>query len=255
MSEENVRATTTVRASAEAVFTVLRDPSRHAAIDGTGWVTAAVDDQAITRRGQVFRMAMYHRDHPDGSYETANEVLAFVESRALSWRTGYVDEKTGELKFGGWSWRYDLEPVGPCETEVTLTYDWSAVGPGPREYLAFPPFPPDHLDDSLRHLSEMLVEGMVIIAGHFRVDASRRHEYVEAFGDLVQRARAAPGCLDIAITADPVDPERVNNFERWESDEALTAFRAVADPPDLDVALHDGEMSKFRISRETGPFE
>jgi hypothetical protein len=27
------------------------------------------------------------------------------------------------LEFGGWIWRYDLAPLGPSETEVTLTYD------------------------------------------------------------------------------------------------------------------------------------
>jgi hypothetical protein len=37
------------------------------------------------------------------------------------------------VEFGGWFWRYDLTPLGPSETEVTLTYDWSAV---PLHHLA-----------------------------------------------------------------------------------------------------------------------
>jgi hypothetical protein len=37
---------------------------------------------------------------------------------------------------------------------VTLTYDWSAVGPEVREYLQFPPFAQDHLDNSAQHLSD-----------------------------------------------------------------------------------------------------
>jgi uncharacterized protein YndB with AHSA1/START domain len=36
MTEETVSATTTISTSAEIVFAVLADPSRHAAIDGTG---------------------------------------------------------------------------------------------------------------------------------------------------------------------------------------------------------------------------
>ncbi|ANS78309.1 hypothetical protein SGUI_0913 [Serinicoccus hydrothermalis] len=36
------------------------------------------------------------------------------------------------------------------------TYDWSAVGPGPRAYLDFPPFPPDHLASSLDHLATLV---------------------------------------------------------------------------------------------------
>jgi hypothetical protein len=40
--------------------------------------------------------------------------------------TGYRKDD-GDLEFGGWIWRYDLAPLGPSETAVTLTYDWSAV--------------------------------------------------------------------------------------------------------------------------------
>jgi quinol monooxygenase YgiN len=96
---------------------------------------------------------------------------------------------------------------------------------------------------------------MLIIAGHYFVDPARRDEYVAAFADLVARGRAAPGCLDLAVTADPFDPARVNNYERWESEEALAAFRAVADAPQLDVEMRDVTMAKFHIARETDPFD
>ncbi|MGH3418089.1 MAG: phosphotransferase [Streptosporangiaceae bacterium] len=38
---------------------------------------------------------------------------------------------------------------------ATLTYDWSAVLQSIREYLQFPPFGPEHLINSLRHLAEL----------------------------------------------------------------------------------------------------
>jgi hypothetical protein len=49
------------------VFAVLADPSRHAAIDGTGWVRDSLDGQRLTGSGQIFRVTMYHDNHPDGS--------------------------------------------------------------------------------------------------------------------------------------------------------------------------------------------
>ena len=156
MTDETVSATTTINASAESVFAVLADPSRHGAIDGTGRVRDSVDDQRLTGAGQIFRVAMYHENHPDGSYEMCNQVLVFEPPRAISWKPGYVSATTGELEFGGWVWRYDLTEVGPDETEVTLSYDWSAVGPAPRQHLEFPPFPPDHLATSLSHLAAMV---------------------------------------------------------------------------------------------------
>jgi len=96
---------------------------------------------------------------------------------------------------------------------------------------------------------------VLIIAGHYFVGAAQRDAYVEAFRGLVERARAAPGCLDVAITADSVEAGRVNMYERWEDEETLAAFRAVADPPEPDVEMLDVQVSKFHVDRETGPFD
>ena len=157
METERVRASTTIEASSEAVFAVLADPAAHADIDGTGWVRDALDGDRISAAGQVFRMAMYHPNHPDKDYTIANRVEVFDEPRAIAWQPGTESPETGELSFGGWIWRYDLEATGPSRTMVTLTYDWSAVPPPVREYLQFPPFGNDHLDNSLRHLSDLVV--------------------------------------------------------------------------------------------------
>ena len=129
METERVTASTTIEAAPEAVFAVLADPSAHAAIDGTGWVRGSLDGDRITAAGQVFRMAMYHPNHPDKDYKIANLVEVFDEPRAIAWKPGTESPETGELSFGGWIWRYDLEATGPSRTTVTLTYDWSAVPP------------------------------------------------------------------------------------------------------------------------------
>jgi uncharacterized protein YndB with AHSA1/START domain len=101
MTGETVSATTTISTSAETVFAVLADPSQHAAIDGTGWVRDSPHDQRLTGSGQIFRMAIYHPNHPDGSYEMLNQVLAFEPPRVISWKPGYVSPATGKLEFGG----------------------------------------------------------------------------------------------------------------------------------------------------------
>jgi uncharacterized protein YndB with AHSA1/START domain len=155
MPTETLHASTTIAAPAEAVFAVLADPVTHPAIDGTGWVSKALDTAPLTGSGQMFRMAMYHANHPNGSYEMANRVAVFTPPRAISWEPGQDIAGDGKPQFGGWVWRYDLVPTGPYRTEVTLTYDWSAVPPFLREYITFPPFPVDHLINSLRHLAEL----------------------------------------------------------------------------------------------------
>jgi uncharacterized protein YndB with AHSA1/START domain len=155
MAGETLSATTIIDAPAEAVFAVLADPAKHAAIDGTGWVQQSLDGHPLTEPGQVFRMTMYHANHPDGTYQMANQVQVFDPPHAISWQPGQ-EAGDGSLSFGGWVWRYDLTPDGPSRTSVTLSYDWSAV-PGPiRQHIAFPPFPPEHLDNSLAHLADIV---------------------------------------------------------------------------------------------------
>jgi uncharacterized protein YndB with AHSA1/START domain len=156
MSNETLSAVITVTAPGETVFAVLADPASHAALDGTGWVRESLDGGHLTEVGQVFRMAMYHDHHPDKHYEMANKVRAFDPPHTICWEPGQYDAD-GNLGLGGWFWRYDLKPLGESETEVTLTYDWSAVPPAVREQIQFPPFTADHLDNSLSHLAEVAV--------------------------------------------------------------------------------------------------
>ena len=161
MADDSVSATTIINAPAEAIFAVLADPAKHADVDGTGWVRGAdvgpLVAEPLTAVGQVFRMAMYHPNHPNGNYQTANQVRVFDPPRAISWATGY-DADDGTLRFGGWSWRYDLAPTGSASTAVTLTYDWSAASDSTRERIGFPPFAPDHLENSLAHLANLVAQ-------------------------------------------------------------------------------------------------
>jgi uncharacterized protein YndB with AHSA1/START domain len=158
MANETLSASTTIKAPAQTIFAVLTNPAKHAAIDGTGWVREPVDTDPLTAPGQIFRMAMYHANHPNGNYEMANQVQVFDPPHAISWKPGW-DAGDGNLRYAGHIWRYDLTPVGPSETEVTLSYDWSEVPDSPdslRQKLQFPPFSPDHLDNSLAHLTELV---------------------------------------------------------------------------------------------------
>lgn len=95
---------------------------------------------------------------------------------------------------------------------------------------------------------------MWIIAGHLTVDEDERDAFVEAHRDLVERARKAPGCLDVAITADPVTPGRVNNYERWESWDAIEAWRQRADAPDTGVEMREVNVTAYEIATTRPPF-
>ena len=155
MAGDSVSATWVVNAPVEAIFAVLADPAKHAAIDGTGWVRGTLESVPVTAAGQVFEMPMYHPGHPDGNYRMFNLVEVFDPPRVICWKPGY-DAGDGTLGFGGWTWRYDLTAAGPASTTVTLSYDWSAVPDDVRARIGFPPFPPEHLGNSLAHLADLV---------------------------------------------------------------------------------------------------
>src|SRR3954464_5315705 len=73
-------------------------------------------------------------------------------------------------------------------------------------------------------MSDAGLEGMLIVAGHLTVHASDRDRYVVDCAEAVAAARNAAGCRDFAVSADAVEPDRVNVFELWDSRELLDAF-------------------------------
>ncbi|TRW82778.1 polyketide cyclase [Mycolicibacterium sp. 018/SC-01/001] len=146
--------TTVADADPAAVFAVLADPAQHPAIDGTGWLRESLDPGPVTGDGQIFRIRMYHDNHPDGYYDMANKVIAYDRDRTIAWEPGQAGEH-GEIEFGGWTWRHDLEPEDSGRTRVRLTYDWSRVPAHLREHITFPPFPTSYLEHSLANLAAL----------------------------------------------------------------------------------------------------
>ena len=97
---------------------------------------------------------------------------------------------------------------------------------------------------------------MLIIAGELRVRPGDRERYLAAVASVAPLARQAPGCLDFVQAADPVDADRVNVYERWESDESLLAFRSQAGPgPDEGEIppLVSADVRKYRVSSVEPP--
>jgi quinol monooxygenase YgiN len=89
---------------------------------------------------------------------------------------------------------------------------------------------------------------MVIVAGHVTVEPQERESYVAGCVSVVEQARGAAGCLDFAITADLVDPGRVNIFERWESRAAVDAFRGSGPSDEQGAAMLSASVVEYDIA-------
>jgi quinol monooxygenase YgiN len=94
---------------------------------------------------------------------------------------------------------------------------------------------------------------MIIIAGFTLMEADKRDAAVRAHIDMVVRARKRDDCLDLSISADPLDPERINIFEQWRDQNALDAWRKVASPP--KVARRETYVKLYRTDKAEEPFQ
>jgi quinol monooxygenase YgiN len=93
---------------------------------------------------------------------------------------------------------------------------------------------------------------MIIIAGYTLTEASKRDAVVEAFAEMVVRARKHDGCLDLSLSADSVDPERINLFECWRDQPSLNAWRKVAKGP--KVKTRQAYVKLYRSDKGEKPF-
>jgi quinol monooxygenase YgiN len=89
---------------------------------------------------------------------------------------------------------------------------------------------------------------MVIVAGHIVVGPEQRASYLVGCVGVVEQARRAPGCLDFAITADLIDPGRIDIFERWESREAVEAFRGGGPSDEQGAAMLSASMAEYDVA-------
>jgi quinol monooxygenase YgiN len=97
---------------------------------------------------------------------------------------------------------------------------------------------------------------MVVVAGHFRVPAEHKREAVACYQVLVEASRHAPGCMELSISPDPTDPERIVVCEIWANEEQLAAWRRVAPAPQLPdtVEVHSVQMWEYVVATRRQPF-
>ena len=89
---------------------------------------------------------------------------------------------------------------------------------------------------------------MVIVAGHIIVDREQRKSYLAGCTGVVEQARSSPGCLDFAITANLVDPGRIDIFERWETQAAVEAFRGSGSSEEQSAVMLSASVAEYDVA-------
>ena len=94
---------------------------------------------------------------------------------------------------------------------------------------------------------------MLIIAGRLTVDPVDRAAFLAANSEVVRLAREAHGCLDFVQAADPLDPSRINVFERWDSEENLLAFWGTGEPDSDSPPIQSADVKRYLIAGVEDP--
>ena len=90
--------------------------------------------------------------------------------------------------------------------------------------------------------------GMIIVSGALFVDAGERDAYLAGCREVIVAARAAPGCVDFHLAADPIEADRINVFEQWESAAAVDTFRGSGPSDDQAAAIRDARVFQHEIA-------
>jgi quinol monooxygenase YgiN len=91
---------------------------------------------------------------------------------------------------------------------------------------------------------------VVIVAGHVMVEPEQRAGYLAGCAEVVRQARETPGCLDFSLSADIIDPGRINIFERWESQSAVEAFRGSGPSDEQGEMIVSVSVCEYDVGEE-----
>jgi len=93
---------------------------------------------------------------------------------------------------------------------------------------------------------------MIIVSGKIYVRSGARHEFLAASLEAVVQTRRSRGCRDFVVSADPIEPDRVNVYEEWESEEALLTFRGDGPGEDLSSSIVRADVARHVVA-SSGP--
>ncbi len=142
LERDTVSATGVIDASPSDVFDFIRRPANHAEISGDHSVRGTVKGPELLGPDSRFGMKM----KVGVPYRMKSRVVEFDEDRVLAW-----------CHFSGHRWRWELQPTGDGQTQLTETFDLST---------AKIPFMLRRMGYPKGHLSNV-ANSIANVAGHF----------------------------------------------------------------------------------------
>jgi quinol monooxygenase YgiN len=85
---------------------------------------------------------------------------------------------------------------------------------------------------------------MIIVSGRIYVSADQREAFLEYSRQSILEARMANGCRDFVVAADPIELDRVNVYEEWDSETQLESFRGSGPESDLAILILRADVTQ-----------
>jgi uncharacterized protein YndB with AHSA1/START domain len=114
--ERIISATRAMSASAERIFDLIADPSLQPSWDGNDNLASAAPGQRVRQVGDVFKTTL------TGGAVRENHVVEFIEGSQIAWCPAEPGKQPP-----GHLWRWQLQQINSTLTNVTHTYDWTAL--------------------------------------------------------------------------------------------------------------------------------
>jgi uncharacterized protein YndB with AHSA1/START domain len=109
-----------VNAPAAKIFDLLANPASHRLFDGSDTIQKSISGPERLSLGATFSMAMKIKV----PYRIKNTVVAFEENKKITW-----------CHLMKWTWSYELADLGNGSTQVTESFDASAIPSYARRWL------------------------------------------------------------------------------------------------------------------------
>lgn len=90
---------------------------------------------------------------------------------------------------------------------------------------------------------------MIVVAGHLIVDPHTRAAYLADCALVVEQARRTRGCLDFSLSADLLDPARINIFECWQTRADVQAFRGTGPTDAQQSTITDAQVAEYEVAQ------
>jgi len=88
----------------------------------------------------------------------------------------------------------------------------------------------------------------IIVAGKLIIKPGSRKEFIEKSCEAILLARQSDACEDFSVSADPIDLNRVNIFEKWKSRSELDTFREAGSDNDIFSLVESFDVNEYDVN-------